>query len=83
MQEWKIKQKLYHKLNKDYEDDLTDADIEITKDIISNPSNETENPKTEDNLSGEDIQGKFVKVLFIYLYFVGLEFGNQTTSGRV
>ena len=33
MQEWKIKQKLYHKLNKDYEDDLTDADIEITEDI--------------------------------------------------
>jgi len=32
----------------------------VTKDIISNPSNETENPKTEDNLSGEDIQGKFV-----------------------
>jgi len=33
MQEWKIKQKLYHKLNKDYEDDLTDVDIEITDDI--------------------------------------------------
>ena len=33
MQEWKIKQKLYHKLNKDYEDDLTDVDIEITEDI--------------------------------------------------
>ena len=33
MQEWKIKQKLYHKLNKDYEDDLNDVDIEITKDI--------------------------------------------------
>ena len=33
MQEWKIKQKLYHKLNKDYEDDLADVDIEITDDI--------------------------------------------------
>lgn len=33
MQEWKIKQKLYHKLNKDYEDDLSDVDIEITEDI--------------------------------------------------
>lgn len=33
MQEWKIKQKLYHKLNKDYEDDLADVDIEITNDI--------------------------------------------------
>lgn len=31
-----------------------------TKDIISNPSNDTEKNKTEDRTTGEDIKGKFV-----------------------
>ena len=36
MQEWRIKQKLYHKLNKEFEDDLTDVEIILSNDIVNN-----------------------------------------------
>ena len=35
MQEWRIKQKLYHKLNKEFEDDLTDVEIILSNDIVN------------------------------------------------
>ena len=36
MEDWKVKQKLYHKLHKDHEDDLDGVDIEISDDIVNN-----------------------------------------------
>ena len=36
MEEWKIRQDLYHKLNKDYSDDLNKVKISFDKDIVNN-----------------------------------------------
>lgn len=36
MEEWKIRQDLYHKLNKDYSDDLNKVKISFDNDIINN-----------------------------------------------
>ena len=36
MKDWKAKQKIYHKLNKEHDDDLTGVDIEISDDIVNN-----------------------------------------------
>lgn len=34
MQEWKIKQEIFHRLNKDHRDDLTQVDIVLTENIV-------------------------------------------------
>lgn len=34
MEEWKIKQEIYHRLNKEYDDDLSTKKVEISNDII-------------------------------------------------
>jgi hypothetical protein len=34
MKEWKIRQAIYHKLNREYDDDLNKVDIVISKDVI-------------------------------------------------
>lgn len=34
MKEWKVKQEIFHKLNKEFDDDLKLFDIEITDDIV-------------------------------------------------
>jgi hypothetical protein len=34
MKEWKIKQEIFHRLNKKYDDDLKLFDIEVTKNIV-------------------------------------------------
>jgi hypothetical protein len=34
--EWKIKQEIYHRLNRDHDDDLNDKDIEMSSDIVGN-----------------------------------------------
>jgi len=36
MQDWKIKQELYHRLNQIHSDDLNDKDIVISDDIVNN-----------------------------------------------
>ena len=36
MQDWKVKQKIYHKLNREHDDDLNNVDIEISDDIVNN-----------------------------------------------
>tara|TARA_B100000161_G_C33289377_1_gene297801 strand:- start:34 stop:462 length:429 start_codon:yes stop_codon:yes gene_type:complete len=36
MQDWKVKQKIYHKLNREHDDDLNNVDIEISEDIVNN-----------------------------------------------
>lgn len=36
MKEWKLKQEIYHRLNKDFEDDLSKHDIVISEDIVTN-----------------------------------------------
>ena len=36
MQEWKVKQQLYHKLNRNHPDDLKWVTIEISDDIVNN-----------------------------------------------
>jgi hypothetical protein len=36
MEEWKIRQEIYHRLNPIYSDDLRNFDVEISEDIISN-----------------------------------------------
>ena len=35
MQDWKVKQKLYHKLNTEFEDDLSDAEIILSNDTVN------------------------------------------------
>ena len=35
MTEWKIRQEIYHRLKKDYDDDLSKYEIEFTKDIVN------------------------------------------------
>lgn len=35
-QEWKIRQDIYHRLNKDHDDDLSKHEIVISKDIVTN-----------------------------------------------
>jgi hypothetical protein len=34
MNEWKVRQEIYHRLKKDYEDDLSKHEIEITENIV-------------------------------------------------
>ena len=36
MEDWKVKQKIYHKLNREHDDDLNNVDIEISDDIVNN-----------------------------------------------
>lgn len=36
MEDWKIRQEIYHRLNKDLRDDLSDKSIEMSKDIVKN-----------------------------------------------
>ena len=36
MKQWKINQEIYHRLNKDYDDDLSDKIIIITDNIVDN-----------------------------------------------
>lgn len=36
MNEWKVKQEIYHRLNKDFEDDLSKYDIVISDNIVDN-----------------------------------------------
>lgn len=36
MQDWKIRQELYHRLNKNFSDDLAHFNIELTNDIVKN-----------------------------------------------
>jgi hypothetical protein len=36
MTEWKIRQEIYHRLNKDFKDDLKQFDIEISDEIVKN-----------------------------------------------
>lgn len=36
MQEWKIRQEIYHRLNRDHDDDLNTKDIEITDHVVEN-----------------------------------------------
>jgi len=36
MKDWKIRQEIYHRLNKDYDDDLKTKNIEITKNVVEN-----------------------------------------------
>jgi hypothetical protein len=34
MKEWKIRQEIYHRLNKDYDDDLNKVDIKMTDEVV-------------------------------------------------
>lgn len=34
MEEWKIRQEVYHRLNQEHDDDLNTKDIEITADVV-------------------------------------------------
>jgi hypothetical protein len=34
MQDWKIRQELYHRLNREHRDDLKQFDVQITEDIV-------------------------------------------------
>jgi hypothetical protein len=36
MQDWKIKQELYHRMNQIHSDDLNDKDVQISEDIVGN-----------------------------------------------
>lgn len=36
MKEWKLKQEIYHRLNKDFEDDLSKHDVIISDNIVDN-----------------------------------------------
>lgn len=36
MKDWKIKQELYHRLNREHKDDLKNFDVEISSDIVQN-----------------------------------------------
>jgi hypothetical protein len=36
MQDWKIKQELYHRLNQIHSDDLSDKDVVISEDVVDN-----------------------------------------------
>ena len=36
MEEWKIKQEIYHRLNTNYDDDLNTKNVEMSDDIITN-----------------------------------------------
>lgn len=36
MKEWKIRQEVYHRLNRDFDDDLKDKNIVITQNIVKN-----------------------------------------------
>lgn len=36
VQEWKIRQEIYHRLNKEHDDDLNTKDIEMTEHVIEN-----------------------------------------------
>jgi len=36
MKDWKIKQELYHRLNREHEDDLKNFDVEVSSDIVEN-----------------------------------------------
>lgn len=36
MQDWKIKQEIYHRLNQEHSDDLSDKDVIINDDIVNN-----------------------------------------------
>jgi hypothetical protein len=36
MKDWKVRQEIYHRLNKDYDDDLKTKNIEITKNVVEN-----------------------------------------------
>lgn len=36
MKTWRVKQELYHRLNKDYSDDLNNVDIVFTEDVVEN-----------------------------------------------
>lgn len=36
MKEWKIRQEIYHRLNKIFSDDLNDKEITMTEDVIGN-----------------------------------------------
>ena len=36
MKEWKIRQEIYHRLNRDHDDDLNTKDIEVTEHVVEN-----------------------------------------------
>lgn len=36
MEDWKIKQEIYHRLNQSFDDDLNKKDVEISSDIVGN-----------------------------------------------
>ena len=36
MKDWKIKQELYHRLNRTHDDDLKEVKVEIDDDIVGN-----------------------------------------------
>lgn len=36
MEEWKVRQEIYHRLNKDHSDDLNDKHVEISNNVVGN-----------------------------------------------
>ena len=36
MEEWKVRQDIYHRLNKEHSDDLNDKEIEVSNNIVGN-----------------------------------------------
>ena len=36
MEDWKVRQEIYHRLNTEHSDDLSDKDIEMSDDIVNN-----------------------------------------------
>lgn len=72
MEDWKIRQELYHRLNTVHDDDLNDKDIVITDNLVTDAVRYFK----EDNL-GWIYPSKSYMVAICYARWLSEEFGNN------
>lgn len=75
VQEWKIRQEIYHRLNKEHDDDLNTKDIEMTEHVIENAIRYF----VEDDL-GWIYPSKSYMVAICYARWLSEEFGGDPTE---